>query len=74
MSISRVALRNLGRNRVKTLLSMVAIIVGVAFYIQSECSSKGRRISGFLNLINYEAGAIQIYTKNYFSIKDELPL
>lgn len=74
MSISRVALRNLGRNRVKTLLSMVAIIVGVAFYIQSECAIKGQRTSGFLNIINYESGAIQIYTKDYFPIKDELPL
>ena len=74
MSISRVALRNLGRNRVKTLLSMLAIIVGVAFYIQSECSNKGVRINGFLNLINYESGAVQIYTKEYFSIKDEQPL
>lgn len=74
MSINRVALRNLSRNRVKTLLSMVAIIIGVAFYIQSECYSKGRRISGFLNLINYEAGAVQIYTKEYFPVKDELPL
>lgn len=74
MSISRVALRNLSRNKVKTLLSMIAIIVGVSFYIQTECDYKGRRTSGFLNLINYEAVALQIYSKDYFSIKDELPL
>ncbi len=74
MSISRVALRNLSRNRIKTMLSMIAIIIGVAFYIQTACSQKGLRINGFLNLINYEAGAVQIYTKEYFSIKDEQPL
>lgn len=74
MSISRVAFRNLKRNRIKTLLSIIAIVVGVAFFVRSECSGKGLRTSGFLNIINNESGAIQIYNKNYFSIKDELPL
>lgn len=74
MSISSVALRNLNRNRLKTLLSMIAIVIGVAFFIQSMCANNGRRVSGFLNLINYEAGAVQIYKKGYYSIKDEQPL
>lgn len=74
MSINRVALRNLGRNRVKTLLSMIAIIAGVAAYIMSSCFQKGMALNGFLNIINYESGPIQIYSKDYFEIKDEFPL
>lgn len=74
MSISRVAIRNLSRNKIKTLLSIIAITVGVAFYIYSSCNKAGLRTSGFLNIINYESSAVQIYAKDYFPIKDEIPL
>lgn len=74
MSINRVALRNLSRNKIKTILTLIAIVVGVSYYIYSACQSKGMRINGFLNLINYESGAVQLYSKNYYKIKDEQPL
>ena len=68
------ALRNLGRHKVKTIITSLAVAIGVLAYIFMDAWLLGMNIDSKRNLINYETGSTKIYAKAYFDKKDELPM
>jgi len=71
--LKKMALRNLARHKVKTLLTSAAIMVSVAVYIFINSWLGGMTIESRRNIVNYELGAAKLQTKLYFEKKDELP-
>jgi len=71
--LKKLALRNLARHKVKTILSAAAIMVSVAAYIFLNSWLGGMAIESRRNIVNYEIGAAKLQTKLYFEKKDELP-
>ncbi|MDR2517883.1 MAG: FtsX-like permease family protein [Spirochaetaceae bacterium] len=72
-SLCRIALRNLGRHKMKTFITCFAIMLSVTLYIWMESWLKGMNIESRRNIVNYETGAAKIQTRLYFEKKDELP-
>lgn len=70
----RLALKNLSRNKVKTVLTMAAIVAGVVYFIYISSLYAGIKSDSFRSLINYETGAAIIYAADYYPQRDELPL
>ncbi|MDR0688813.1 MAG: FtsX-like permease family protein [Spirochaetaceae bacterium] len=73
IELKRLALRNLARHKVKTILTCAAIMVSVTVYIWMDSWIGGMFLESRRNIINYEIGAAKIQTKRYFDKKDELP-
>ncbi|MDR2177649.1 MAG: ABC transporter permease, partial [Treponema sp.] len=73
IELKRLALRNLARHKVKTILTCAAIMVSVAVYIFMDSWLAGMSLESRRNIINYEMGAAKLQTKLYFDKKDELP-
>ncbi|MDR0455069.1 MAG: FtsX-like permease family protein [Treponema sp.] len=71
--LKKIALRNLARHRVKTVLTSAAIMVSVAVYIFLNSFLGGMAIESRRNIVNYETGAAKLQTKLYFEKKDEMP-
>ena len=71
--LKKMAMRNLARHKVKTLLSAAAIMVSVAMFIFLNSFMSGMTIESRRNIVNYELGAAKLQTKLYFEKKDELP-
>ncbi|MDR1870130.1 MAG: ABC transporter permease, partial [Treponema sp.] len=71
--LKKIALRNLARHRVKTVLTSLAIMVSVAVYIFLNSWLGGMAIESRRNIVNYEIGAAKLQTKLYFEKKDEMP-
>jgi ABC-type lipoprotein release transport system permease subunit len=71
--LKKIALRNLARHKVKTILTSAAITVSVAMYIFLNCFMSGMTIESRRNIVNYETGAAKLQTKLYFEKKDEMP-
>jgi len=71
--LKKIALRNLARHKVKTLLTCAAIMVSVAVYIFINSWLGGMAIESRRNIVNYEIGAAKLQTKLYFEKKDEMP-
>ncbi|MDR0324031.1 MAG: ABC transporter permease, partial [Treponema sp.] len=71
--LKKIALRNLARHKVKTLLTSAAIMVSVAVYIFLNSWLGGMAIESRRNIVNYEIGAAKLQTKLYFERKDEMP-
>ncbi|MDR0447200.1 MAG: FtsX-like permease family protein [Treponema sp.] len=71
--MKKMALRNLARHKVKTILTSAAIMVSVAVYIFLNSFLGGMAIESRRNIVNYETGAAKLQTKLYFEKKDELP-
>ncbi len=74
INLLSIAFRNLGRHKVKTSLTLIAIAVGIALYIWMDAWLLGMNLDSKRNLINYETGSVKIYSKAYFEKKDELPM
>ncbi len=72
--IAGMAFRNLGRHRVKTIITTTAVAVSVALYIFMDAWILGMNLDSRRNIIAYETGAAKIQTKAYFAKKDELPM
>lgn len=68
------ALRNLARHRVKTVITTTAVAVSVALYIFMDAWLLGMNLESRRNIVAYEAGAAKIQTPAYFVNKDELPM
>ena len=68
------ALRNLARHKVKTILSMLAIMVSVTVYIVMDGWIAGMTIDSLRNLISYETGAAKLQTKVYFEKLEDKPM
>jgi len=71
--LKKIALRNLARHKVKTILTSAAIMVSVAVYIFINSWLGGMAIESRRNIVNYEIGAAKLQTKLYFEKKDEMP-
>ncbi|MDR0302096.1 MAG: FtsX-like permease family protein [Treponema sp.] len=71
--LKKMALRNLTRHKVKTVLTSSSIMVSVAVYIFMNSFMGGMKIESRRNIVNYELGAAKLQTKLYFEKKDEMP-
>jgi ABC-type lipoprotein release transport system permease subunit len=71
--LKKIALRNLLRHKVKTVLTAMAIMVSVAVFIFLNCWLGGTSIESRRNIVQYELGAAKLQTKLYFDRKDEMP-
>jgi putative ABC transport system permease protein len=71
--LKKIALRNLARHKVKTVLTSLAIMVSVAVYIFLNSWLGGMAIESRRNIVNYEMSAAKLQTKLYFEKKDEMP-
>ncbi|MDR0444559.1 MAG: FtsX-like permease family protein [Treponema sp.] len=71
--LKKIALRNLARHKVKTILTSAAIMVSVAVYIFLNSWLGGMAVESRRNIVNYEIGAAKLQTKLYFEKKDEMP-
>ena len=69
-----VAWRNLSRYKVKTALTLVAVIFGVTMFIFIDGLMMGLNVDSERNIINYETGALKIYSKAFFEKRDEIPM
>jgi ABC-type lipoprotein release transport system permease subunit len=70
----RLAFRNLGRHRVKTVLTVTAAALGILAYLYMDAFLLGTNTESRRNLVNFEMGAAKIYSKAYWEKKDEFPL
>lgn len=73
-TVASMALRNLARHRVKTVITALAVAVSVALYIFMDGWLLGMNLDSRRNIVSYEMGAAKIQTKTYFDKKDELPM
>ncbi|MDR2729625.1 MAG: FtsX-like permease family protein [Treponema sp.] len=71
--LKKIAMRNLARHKVKTILTSAAITVSVAVYIFLNSWLGGMAIESRRNIVNYEMSAAKLQTKHYFEKKDEMP-
>jgi ABC-type lipoprotein release transport system permease subunit len=71
--LKKMAVRNLARHKVKTILTCLAIMVSVGFYIFLNSFLTGMAIESRRNIVNYETSAAKLQTKLYFEKKDEMP-
>jgi hypothetical protein len=69
-----IALRNLSRHRVKTIITATAVAVSVCLYIAADGWLHGMNLESRRNIVSYEIGAAKIQTKAYFEKKDDLPM
>ena len=74
IELGRVALRNLSRHKVKTILTIAAVSVSVGTYVLMDGWITGINIDSLRNIANFEIGAAKIQTRAYFDKKDELPM
>ncbi|HRX16682.1 MAG TPA: ABC transporter permease, partial [Spirochaetota bacterium] len=66
--------RNLGRHKVKTVITSTAIAISVSLYIFMDAWIMGMNIDSRRNIVIYETGAAKIQTRAYFNKKKELPM
>ncbi len=74
LNILKIALKNLSRHKIKTVITACAITIGVWLYIFIDAWLLGIQIDSKRNLVNFETGAAKIYKKEYFEKKDEIPM
>jgi putative ABC transport system permease protein len=73
-ALGRMALRNLTRHKIKTVLSMLAVTVSVAVYILVDGWVVGMEIDSKRNIVGYETGAAKLQTKMYFDKLTDRPM
>jgi cell division protein FtsX len=74
IELKRLALRNLARHKVKTILTITAVSISVGLYIFMDGWLTGVNIDSRRNIANFEIGAAKLQTRAYFDRKDELPM
>ncbi|MDR3170703.1 MAG: FtsX-like permease family protein [Treponema sp.] len=74
VELKRIAFRNLARHKVKTILTVLGIMISVTLYIFMDGWITGASAESRRNIVNYEQGAAKLQTKRYFEKKDELPM
>ena len=73
-TVGSIALRNLARHRVKTIITTVAVAVSVCLYIVTDGWLYGVNLDSLRNIVSYEIGAAKIQSQAYFDKKDDLPM
>lgn len=71
--LKRMAWRSLARHKVKTIITVLAVMVSVSMFIFLDSWISGMSVESRRNIVNYEMGAAKLQTKLYFEKKDELP-
>jgi ABC-type lipoprotein release transport system permease subunit len=71
--LKKIALRNLARHKVKTLLTSSAIMISVAVYIFINSWLGSMAAESRRNIVNYDMSAAKLQTKLYFERHDERP-
>jgi ABC-type lipoprotein release transport system permease subunit len=74
IELTRIALRNLARHKVKTVLTVAAVSISVGAYIFMDGWLTGMNIDSLRNIANFEIGAAKIQTAAYYAKKDDLPM
>jgi ABC-type lipoprotein release transport system permease subunit len=74
VELKRLALRNLARHKVKTILTIAAVSVSVGIYILIDGWIMGMNIDSRRNIANFEIGAAKLQARAYFDKKDDLPM
>ena len=69
-----IAFRNLGRHRTKTVITVLAISIGIAAYLFIDAWLIGMNLDSRRNLVSFETGAAKIYSKAYLADKEDMPL
>ncbi len=72
--LTGMAFRNLGRHRVKTVITVLAVAVSATLYIFMDGWLLGMTLESERNIVAYETGAAKIQTQAYFEKKDDLPM
>ena len=71
--LKKIAMRNLARHKVKTILTSLAIMVSVAVYIFLNSWLGGMAIESRRNIVNFEMGAAKLQTRLHFERFEEMP-
>ena len=71
--LKKIAMRNLMRHKLKTILTSAAIMVSVAVYIFLNSWLGGMQIESRRNIVNYEMGAAKLQTALYFERFEDMP-
>ncbi len=74
LRLLRIAVRNLSRNRRRTLLAALAIVIGVGSMVVFRGFVNGMREMILSNLIDGQSGALQIHRRGYQENLEGLPL
>jgi ABC-type lipoprotein release transport system permease subunit len=74
IELKHLALRNLARHKVKTILTIAAVSVSVAAYVVMDGWLTGMNIDSLRNIAGFEIGAAKLQTKAYYGKKDDLPM
>lgn len=72
--LAKLALRNLWRNRRRTVLTFSALAFGIACLIFVDSLMRGLTGMSERNLITLQTGEIQVHASGYFDERDTLPL
>jgi putative ABC transport system permease protein len=72
--IAAMGVRNLGRHRVKSVITIAAVAISVALYIFVDGWIVGMNLDSRRNIVSYEIGAAKVQSDAYFSKKDDLPM
>lgn len=72
--IAGMAFRNLGRHRVKTIITTSAVAISAALYIFMDGWILGMNLESRRNIVAYEMGAAKLQSRAYFEKKDEFPM
>ncbi|MBO8142335.1 MAG: ABC transporter permease [Firmicutes bacterium] len=70
----RLAVRNLWRNRRRTILTFGAVALGIVYLILVDSLLRGLTQSSIDNLLDFESGDLQIHAPGYFDEREDLPL
>lgn len=74
MFLLKISFRNLFRHWKRTVITAVIIALAVFFYLAADSLILGTEEMAYSNIINFEAGHLQVADTSYWKEKDELPL
>ncbi|HBD94910.1 MAG: hypothetical protein A2015_07590 [Spirochaetes bacterium GWF1_31_7] len=74
VNLLTIAYRNLSRHMTKTIITSLAVCIGISLYIFMDAMLLGADIDTQRNIVNYETGSAKIYSKAYYEKKDEMPV
>lgn len=70
----RLAVRNLWRNRRRTVITFSALSFGIALLVVFHSISTGFSNIGFQNVRDFQTGELQVHAVGYFEERERLPL
>jgi len=71
--LKKIALRNLARHKLKTAITIFAIMISVSLYIFMDGLFAGMSLESRRNIVNFEMGAAKLQTRAHFEKRDNIP-